>query len=42
MPWRGKAEVQKAHHAHFDLMFNDRTAKLDEIESIEALPEAHR
>lgn len=38
MHWRGKAEVQKAHQAYFDLMFKDRTAKLDQIESIEALP----
>jgi ketosteroid isomerase-like protein len=40
MHWRGKAEVQKAHQAYFDLMFKDRTAKLDEIESVEALPGA--
>ena len=38
MHWRGKAEVQKAHQAYFDLMFKDRSCKLDEIESIEALP----
>ena len=38
MHWRGKTEVQRAHQAYFDLMFKDRTAKLDEIESIEALP----
>src|SRR5271157_1297059 len=38
MHWRGKADVQKAHQVYFDMMFKDRTAKLDEIESIEALP----
>jgi uncharacterized protein (TIGR02246 family) len=38
MHWRGKAEVQKAHQVYFDMMFKDRTAKLDEIESIETLP----
>ena len=38
MHWRGKAEVQKAHQAYFDLMFKDRSCKLDEIESIESLP----
>jgi hypothetical protein len=38
MHWRGRVEVQKAHQAYFDLMFKDRSAKLDEIESIEALP----
>ena len=38
MHWRGKSEVQKAHQAYFDLMFKDRSCKLDEIESIEALP----
>jgi uncharacterized protein (TIGR02246 family) len=38
MHWRGKAEVQKAHQVYFDLMFKDRSVKLDEIESIEALP----
>ncbi len=38
MHWRGKAEVQKAHQAYFDLLFKDRSCKLDEIESIEPLP----
>ena len=38
MHWRGKAEVQKAHQAYFDLMFKERSCKLDEIESIEPLP----
>lgn len=38
MHWRGKVEVQKAHQSYFDLMFKDRSCKLDEIESIEALP----
>src|SRR6266853_5721382 len=38
MHWRGKAEVQKAHQVYFDLLFKDRSCKLDEIESIEALP----
>jgi uncharacterized protein (TIGR02246 family) len=38
MHWRGKAEVQKAHQVFFDLMFKDRSCKLDEVESIEALP----
>jgi uncharacterized protein (TIGR02246 family) len=38
MHWRGKAEVQKAHQVYFDLMFKDRSCKLDEIESIESLP----
>lgn len=37
MHWRGKAEVQKAHQVCFDLMFKDRSCKLDEIESIESL-----
>jgi hypothetical protein len=32
MHWRGKAEVQKA------LLFKSRSCKLEEIESIEALP----
>jgi uncharacterized protein (TIGR02246 family) len=38
MHWRGKAEVQKAHQAYQDLLFKDRSCKLDEIESIEPLP----
>ena len=38
MHWRGKAEVQKAHQFFFDLMFKNRSCKLDEIESIEPLP----
>ena len=38
MHWRGKAEVQKAHQTYFDLMFKDRSCKLDEIESIVPLP----
>src|SRR5260370_28565833 len=38
MHWRGKAEVQKAHQVYFDLLFKDRSCKLDEIESIESLP----
>jgi len=38
MHWRRKAEVQKAHQVCFDLMFKDRSCKLDEIESIESLP----
>jgi uncharacterized protein (TIGR02246 family) len=38
MHWRGKADVQKAHQAYFDLLFKDRSCKLDEIESIAALP----
>jgi hypothetical protein len=32
------AEVQKAHQAYFDLIFEERSCKLDEIESIEPLP----
>jgi uncharacterized protein (TIGR02246 family) len=38
MHWRGKAEVKAAHQAFFDQMFKERSAKLDEVESIEALP----
>jgi uncharacterized protein (TIGR02246 family) len=38
MHWRGKADVQQAHQIYFDMMFKDRRAKLDEIESVEALP----
>ena len=38
MHWRGKAEVQTAHQAYFDAIFKDRTCKLEEIESITALP----
>jgi uncharacterized protein (TIGR02246 family) len=38
MHWRGKAEVQQAHQTYFDMMFKNRTAKLDEIESVEVLP----
>jgi len=38
MLWRGKTEVQKAHQAYFDLLFKDRSCKLDAIESIEPLP----
>lgn len=38
MHWRGKTDVQRAHQVYFDMMFKDRSAKLDEIESIEALP----
>ena len=38
MHWRGKTEVQKAHQAYFDLLFKDRSCKLDAIESIEPLP----
>ncbi len=38
MHWRGKSEVRKAHQAYFDLMFKTRSAKIDEIESIEPLP----
>src|SRR5216684_5112954 len=38
MHWRGKEEVQKAHQVYFDLLFKDRSCKLDEIESIEPLP----
>jgi uncharacterized protein (TIGR02246 family) len=36
--WRGKHEVQRAHQANFDQLFKGRTCKLEEIESIEALP----
>jgi hypothetical protein len=36
--WRGKAEVQKAHQVYADLLFKNRSCKLDEIESIEPLP----
>jgi uncharacterized protein (TIGR02246 family) len=36
--WRGKADVQKAHQANFDLLFKNRTCKLEEIESVERLP----
>jgi uncharacterized protein (TIGR02246 family) len=36
--WRGKEEVQRAHQASFDQLFKGRTCKLEEIESIEALP----
>ena len=42
MHWRGKADVQQAHQTYFDMMFKDRRVKLDEIESVEALPEAQR
>jgi uncharacterized protein (TIGR02246 family) len=38
MHWRGKAEVQKAHQVFFDLLFKNRSCKLEEVESIEALP----
>ena len=38
MHWRGKAEVQKVHQAFFDLLFKNRSCKLDAIESIEPLP----
>ena len=38
MHWRGKTEVQKAHQVFFDLMFKNRSCKLEEIESIEPLP----
>ena len=38
MHWRGKVEVQKAHQTYFDLMFKERSCKLDEIESVEPLP----
>lgn len=38
MHWRGKTQVQKAHQTFFDLMFKDRSCRLDEIESIESLP----
>jgi len=38
MHWRGKTEVQKAHQAYFDLLFKDRSCKLEAIESIEPLP----
>jgi uncharacterized protein (TIGR02246 family) len=38
MRWRGKAEVQKAHRVFFDLLFKNRSCKLEEIESIEPLP----
>ena len=38
MHWCGKSEVQGAHQVYFDLMFNTRSAKIDEIESIEPLP----
>jgi uncharacterized protein (TIGR02246 family) len=38
MHWRGKAEVQKAHHVFFDLLFKNRSCKLEEIESVETLP----
>jgi uncharacterized protein (TIGR02246 family) len=38
MHWRGKAEAKAAFQAYFDLMFKGRSAKLDEVESIEALP----
>ena len=38
MLWRGKTEVQKAHQAYFDLLFKDRSCKLEAIESIEPLP----
>ena len=38
MHWRGKAEVQQAHQVYFDMMFKNWSAKLDEIESVEALP----
>ncbi|WP_212440771.1 SgcJ/EcaC family oxidoreductase, partial [Bradyrhizobium sp. AUGA SZCCT0431] len=38
MHWRGKAEVQKAHQVFFDLLFRNRSCKLEEIESIETLP----
>ena len=38
MHWRGKAEVQKAHQVYSDLLFKNRSCKLDEIESIEPLP----
>ncbi len=38
MHWRGKAEVQKAHQVFFDLLFKNRSCKLEETESIEPLP----
>jgi uncharacterized protein (TIGR02246 family) len=36
--WRGKADVQRAHQVNFDLLFKNRTCKLEEIESVERLP----
>jgi uncharacterized protein (TIGR02246 family) len=36
--WRGKQDVQRAHQSNFDRLFKGRTCKLEEIESIEALP----
>lgn len=34
MHWRGKAEVDKAHRAFFDIMFRGVPLQLEEIESI--------
>jgi uncharacterized protein (TIGR02246 family) len=36
--WQGKQDVQHAHQANFDQLFKGRTCKLEEIESVEALP----
>jgi uncharacterized protein (TIGR02246 family) len=36
--WRGRQNVQRAHQANFDQLFKGRKCKLEEIESITALP----
>lgn len=38
MHWRGKAQVDRAHRVFFDVMFKGVPLKLEEIESVNALP----
>ena len=38
MHWQGKAQVDQAHRAYFDIMFKGVALTLEEIESVAALP----
>ncbi|MDZ4370785.1 MAG: SgcJ/EcaC family oxidoreductase [Phenylobacterium sp.] len=38
MHWRGKAAVDRAHRAYFDIMFKGVPLRLEEIESVTPLP----
>lgn len=38
MHWRGKAEVDRAHRAFFDIMFRGVPLQLEEVESTRSLP----
>lgn len=38
MHWQGRAAVEHAHRAYFDLMFRGVNAELEEVESVVALP----